>query len=72
MDSVFPDVGVIATQPLGGGWGAGVRTVQWTVANVETSEQIIDASWSVDRRGKRSGFYIANCGKHPRKYPVEL
>ena len=43
-----------------GSKGAGVRTVQWTVANVEPSEQIKDASWSADRRGKRSGFYIAN------------
>ena len=44
-----------------GSKGAGVRTVQWTVANVEPSEQIKDASWSTDRRWKRSGFYIANC-----------
>ena len=53
-----------------GSKGAGVRTVQWTVANVEPSEQIKDASWSANRRGKRSGFYIANCGKRPQQtYP---
>ena len=28
---------------------------------------ILYPSWSADRRGKRSGFYIANCGKRPRK-----
>ena len=32
-------------------------------SNEEPSEQIKDASWSADRRGKQSGFYIANCGK---------
>ena len=39
-----------------------MRTVRWTVTNEEPSEQIKDASWSADRRGKRSVFYIANCG----------
>ena len=36
-------------------------------ANVEPSEQIKDASWSDDSRGKRSGFYIVNCGRAPDK-----
>ena len=35
-------------------------------SNEAPSEQIKDASWSDDSRGKRSRFYIANCGQRPR------
>ena len=40
--------------------GAETNTVQWTVRVAEPSEQMKDASWSDDSRGKRSGFHIAN------------
>ena len=57
--------GILVTVPLNGAYpdvfvrltGAGIvmKKLFWP------SEQIKDASWSDDSRGKRSGFYIANC-----------
>ena len=46
-----------AFPPQGGGENLSIRG---TVRFAETNEQIKFTSWSADRRGKRSQFYIAN------------